>query len=193
MVESYTDYLDSKGSLPLHSLDFPIVQSIERFLSGISMGDYSVLEFGCGRLKPLKRVIESNGGHYECMDLDSKAEPDYLGLPDKFFDLVVSRDVLEHLNFQELEDFLSWASTHSANHVHETTNPFSPHGVGGFYGDKTHKQLYNPRMLGEFFKAHGFKDLTFFRVAANNPFLRDSIARFLGFDICPSYLIMAEK
>lgn len=33
----------------------------------------------------------------------------------------------------------------------------------------------------------------FYRVYAGKTFLREPIARFLGFDICPGYIIVAKK
>lgn len=189
----YTDYDLSRGDLPLNPFSYPIVKNVNRVVIPWLFPGVRFLEFGCGQAKKFRELVRLNDGHYACMDKDPKSMSTYLELPESSFDLVASIDVLEHLSISELNNFLDWSKDRVSVHIHETSNPFSPNGVGGFFGDATHKQLYNSRMLGGLFKSHGFTKVNFFRVYAGRTFLRDRLAKFLGFDICSNYVIVAKK
>ena len=81
------------------------------------IGIYTILDFGCGT-GSLRKYIEGNSDHPIGW---TEYDPGVVGkesLPEGTFDLIVSIDVLEHIEPDQLTDVLDWMTRHSRAQYH---------------------------------------------------------------------------
>ncbi len=191
---SYSEVDTLREKFPLNTYPFPVVKSLEVILAKEIKSTDSVLDYGAGkrRLEPVIRKYSSN---YFSFDPDTKTKQDFYSR-DKIvgvFDVIILRDVAEHMTYAQVDDFLIWAQKHSKKLILETLNPFSSQGNGAFFGDTDHKQFYAPRALFNFLITNKFEPV-FFRLFPGSFFsIRNLLAKIFGTDICPAYICVAQN
>jgi 2-polyprenyl-3-methyl-5-hydroxy-6-metoxy-1,4-benzoquinol methylase len=87
---------------------------------------------------------------------------DYLEANAQRFDLIIGLDIVEHLNKQEVLQFLdacAAALKPGGRLVLQTPNADSPWGMSIRYGDFTHEVGFNAPALGRLLKMSGFIDI----------------------------------
>lgn len=94
----------------------------------------------------------------EVVEMDAIA---YLKLHRGKFDFIIGLDIVEHLNKEELLDFLDAcreALKRAGRLVFQTPNPASPMSGSVVFGDLTHEIAVTPSCLGRLLRLVGFDD-----------------------------------
>jgi len=140
--------------------------------------DSSIVDLGCGNgtiLRMLKHKagyqnvigvdmsesqVEQARQHLENIELDNAI--DYLKQSENKFDLIFAIDIIEHLNKQEVLDFISLCYKNlrkGGRLILQTPNATSPFQGDIRYGDFTHELAFTPNLLSQLLKRSGFNDI----------------------------------
>lgn len=137
---------------------------------------YSFFDAGCGRGEFIQNLTENK---IKCIGVDlNKLEIDnlrksgfdvyqsdilaYLESHHEQYSGISAFQVVEHLNFQYIHNFLSISFEKLVNNgviIIETVNPHSLYGLSNFYQDPTHIKPIPPEMLKFILEWHGFKSI----------------------------------
>jgi O-antigen chain-terminating methyltransferase len=102
-------------------------------------------------------LLKSQGLDVSCSDI-----LDHLKDSDQVYSGISSFQVIEHLSYEYIDDFLNSAYESLASGgviILETINPHCPYGFSSFYQDPTHVKLIPPEMLSFLLEWHGFRQL----------------------------------
>ncbi|WP_414542997.1 methyltransferase domain-containing protein [Nostoc sp. CCY0012] len=148
------------------------LQYIDKTLNEV----YSFLDAGCGRGEFLQNLRESNinsiGVDINNLEISLLAKKNfsvfcsdilqYLNSHEQQYSGVSSFQVIEHLDFNYLNEFLSAVFQKLVSNgviLLETINPHSLYALSNFYQDPTHIKPIPPEMLVFLLEWHGFKKI----------------------------------
>ncbi|MAG85811.1 MAG: hypothetical protein CMB97_00120 [Flavobacteriaceae bacterium] len=87
---------------------------------------------------------------------------DFIKNSDNKYELIIGLDFIEHLNKNEILDFLEYAYQllkPGGRIILQTINAQSPFGLNIFAGDLTHQTFFTPCLLENLLKLHGFENI----------------------------------
>ena len=155
----------------LPELTIPMAYKIIKSLD-ISEND-TILDFGCSKgylVKALRKLdINAFGvdvSNYAIKNCDIKikkycklmTEKNYLPFKKKFFDIVITKDVLEHLTLSQIKIFLK--KYHSLSRKMFHVIPLGDNGIfriDEYHLDKSHLQMQDEKWWKNVFKSCGWK------------------------------------
>ncbi|MCS7184309.1 MAG: class I SAM-dependent methyltransferase [bacterium] len=173
-----------------------------------------ILDIGCGRGIYVKFLQEL--GYKNCFGIDISQElvdlgislgvknlivsdyRDFLSTRKEFFDMIISTQLIEHLNYEEALSFLKLCYESIKNNgsiLIETINAeFLFFGIS-LYGDLTHKLAFTSSSLANLAKMAGFSNVSVFAAKIVyydfNSFLRYLLRNFVFRIISKALLAMA--
>ena len=101
--------------------------------------------------------VEQARQHLDNIELDNAL--DYLKQSKKKYDLIFAIDIIEHLNKQEVLDFINLCYKNlrkGGRLILQTPNATSPFQGDIRYGDFTHELAFTPNLLSQLLKRSGF-------------------------------------
>jgi hypothetical protein len=188
MSDSWSESVKLKTGFPVHPFKYPIVCSEDKFFFDNTNSKDVVLLFGCS-----DRKYDLKASKFIRVDVDVKVNPDYLDyrLVKEKFDVVVARNVVEHLSVGEIRELFKFFVDRKVVLLFNFPNAWSNYGV--FASDYTHKSFFSSRCYGGLLREAGFSRISFFRCSnARFKFVRQFVSEFVGLDFCNSLVVKAE-
>lgn len=193
------EYVEKFGEI----LSIPVLNLSKEQENIIGLSN-EILDIGAGKAKPLKKLTEKYHKNYYSLDADLEGDFDYNNFneipEEKNFDLIIANQLLEHLTFQEVQDFIikTYNNLSVGGNLFITV-PNMAHPVR-YWADITHI-LHIP--LGDLYGLLGENGFSIIKVGRSNKYpltknpLKKWIINFIcktfRIDWCDTVLLIAQK
>jgi 2-polyprenyl-3-methyl-5-hydroxy-6-metoxy-1,4-benzoquinol methylase len=146
----YSEYLGNDKSI--HILDVGCGDGmIIKWLHSIGFRNVEGVDISSQQVE----ICKESGLDVKCSDVFS-----YINQAGKVPDLIIMRDVLEHMTLDEIEDFLGIIkSLGGAKLVIQTPNAESFTATRNLYGDATHVRIFTWHSIKQIFSASEWEDI----------------------------------